>query len=495
MLVINLRNSIKKSITYRIFVITSILLVVTSLSIYLILYFLMPNYYFIYKKNSLERGLNNLANKIRNISIDEGVYYLDEFATNNNVSMVVVDSNGYIVYFPSEITKFFYGKPHKEFLTPFSYNVPDREESFNGNKGKRNLSRYTSWKEVTFLNDSQVYTVYVTAHLQPIDEASKVLVMFMPYIGMIILIVSVTGALIYSKIISQPLIRINNVAKEMAKLNFEKKCIVTGEDEIGELSKSLNELSSNLQKTMTELKDANEKLMSDIEKERELEKKRREFLATISHELKTPITIIKGQLEGMIANIGVYKQRDKYLNRSHQVLMDMENMVKEILEISKIEADGFKPNFKEVNVSNLINNLVNSISVLAEEKNIDMIMNISDNLFVYVDEKLIKKAIANIISNAINHTSRGEKIFLNLVENKEHIIFEVENTGVHIDEKELSEIFKPFYRLEKSRNRSTGGSGLGLYIVKMILDAHNIRYKMSNTELGVMFQITFTNNK
>ncbi|WP_242847852.1 sensor histidine kinase [Fervidicella metallireducens] len=439
----------------------------------------------------MERGLNNLSDKLKNISVDEGVYYLDEFATNNNVSMVVVDSNGYIVYFPSEITKFFYGKPHKEFSTPFSYNIPDREESVNGSKGKKNLSRYTCWKEITFAEDPQVYTVLVTARLQPIDEASKVLVMFMPYIGMIVLIVSVTGALIYSKIIAQPLIRITNVAKEMAKLNFDKKCIVTGEDEIGELSKSLNELSYNLQKTMTELKDANEKLVNDIEKERELEKKRREFLATISHELKTPITIIKGQLEGMIANIGVYKQRDKYLNRSHQVLMDMENMVKEILEISKIESDGFKPNLKEVNISNLINSLVNSVSVLAEEKNIDMIMNISDNLFVYVDEMLIKKAIANIINNAINHTNRGEKVYLNLVEKEEHIIFEVENTGVHIEEKELSEIFKPFYRLEKSRSRSTGGSGLGLYIVKMILDAHNIRYKMNNTELGVMFQTSF----
>ncbi|WP_322459274.1 HAMP domain-containing protein, partial [Clostridium perfringens] len=130
----------------------------------------------------------------------------------------------------------------------------------------------------------------VIVPLQPIDEASKVIFNLLPLIGLVVLIISVVGAFIYSKIITKPLLKINNTAKHLAALDFEKSCEVNSDDEIGEIALSLNELASNLQYTMNELKNTNLKLLDDIEREREIERKRREFTATISHELKTPIT-------------------------------------------------------------------------------------------------------------------------------------------------------------------------------------------------------------
>ncbi len=348
---------------------------------------------------------------------------------------------------------------------------------------------YTSYRKIKFYNSEEKYNLYLTAPLQPVSEASKVLFLLIPYIGLVVILISVIGGLIYSKVISKPLISMNKVAKEMAKLDFTKKCTVKGEDEIGELSQSLNDLSNNLRISMEELQRANEQLLDDIAKEREIEKKRREFIATISHELKTPITILKGQIEGMLSNIGIYKDRDKYLKRNLEVLNDMEYMVKETLEISKLESQGFKPRKEQISLSKIVEECIYNISFIAKRKNIFIDKNINEDLFVHGDSKLLKKVVNNIITNAINHSPESEKVYANLHEEKDEIVLKVENTGIYIEENELKEIFKPFYRIEKSRNRKSGGSGLGLYIVKMILDAHNGKYSISNNEKGVEFKL------
>lgn len=240
---------------------------------------------------------------------------------------------------------------------------------------------------------------------------------------------------------------------------------------------------------MEELQRANEQLLDDIAKEREIEKKRREFIATISHELKTPITILKGQIEGMLSNIGIYKDRDKYLKRNLEVLNDMEHMVKETLEISKLESQGFKPRKEQVSLSKIVEECIYNTSFIAKRKNIFIDKNIKENLFVCGDSKLLKKVVNNIITNAINHSPENEKVYASLHEERDEIVLKVENTGIYIEENELKEIFKPFYRIEKSRNRKSGGSGLGLYIVRMILDAHNGEYSISNSERGVEFKL------
>lgn len=439
---------------------------------------LLPNYYHKYKKMTIENQLDSIVDNVPKLDINNIEEYLGQISFNNNANIVVTDEYGNVIYFTNVLQKGLVTIPKKEDLSHFK------------NIEKTNTrSVYTSYRKIKFYNSEEKYNLYLTAPLQPVSEASKVLFLLIPYIGLVVILISVIGGLIYSKVISKPLISMNKVAKEMAKLDFTKKCTVKGEDEIGELSQSLNDLSNNLRISMEELQRANEQLLDDIAKEREIEKKRREFIATISHELKTPITILKGQIEGMLSNIGIYKDRDKYLKRNLEVLNDMEYMVKETLEISKLESQGFKPRKEQVSLSKIVEECIYNISFIAKRKNIFIDKNINEDLFVHGDSKLLKKVVNNIINNAINHSPESEKVYANLHEEKDEIVLKVENTGIYIEENELKEIFKPFYRIEKSRNRKSGGSGLGLYIVKMILDAHNGKYSISNNEKGVEFKL------
>ncbi|HBJ2608251.1 histidine kinase [Clostridium botulinum] len=473
-----MRNKLKKSIVYKLFLVTTLLLVISSICTYSIIYMLLPNYYHKYKKMTIENQLDSIVDNVPKLDINNIEEYLGQISFNNNANIVVTDEYGNVIYFTNVLQKGLVTIPKKEDLSHFK------------NIEKTNTrSVYTSYRKIKFYNSEEKYNLYLTAPFQPVSEASKVLFLLIPYIGLVVILISVIGGLIYSKVISKPLISMNKVAKEMAKLDFTKKCTVKGEDEIGELSQSLNDLSNNLRISMEELQRANEQLLDDIAKEREIEKKRREFIATISHELKTPITILKGQIEGMLSNIGIYKDRDKYLKRNLEVLNDMEYMVKETLEISKLESQGFKPRKEQVSLSKIVEECIYNISFIAKRKNIFIDKNINEDLFVHGDSKLLKKVVSNIITNAINHSPESEKVYANLHEEKDEIVLKVENTGIYIEENELKEIFKPFYRIEKSRNRKSGGSGLGLYIVKMILDAHNGKYSISNNEKGVEFKL------
>ncbi|KEI81244.1 HAMP domain-containing histidine kinase [Clostridium botulinum] len=473
-----MKNKLKKSIVYKLFLVTTLLLVISSICTYSIIYMLLPNYYHKYKKMTIENQLDSIVDNVPKLDINNIEEYLGQISFNNNANIVVTDEYGNVIYFTNVLQKGLVTIPKKEDLSHFK------------NIEKTNTrSVYTSYRKIKFYNSEEKYNLYLTAPLQPVSEASKVLFLLIPYIGLVVILISVIGGLIYSKVISKPLISMNKVAKEMAKLDFTKKCTVKGEDEIGELSQSLNDLSNNLRISMKELQRANEQLLDDIAKEREIEKKRREFIATISHELKTPITILKGQIEGMLSNIGIYKDRDKYLKRNLEVLNDMEYMVKETLEISKLESQGFKPRKEQVSLSKIVEECIYNISFIAKRKNIFIDKNINEDLFVHGDSKLLKKVVNNIITNAINHSPESEKVYANLHEEKDEIVLKMENTGIYIEENELKEIFKPFYRIEKSRNRKSGGSGLGLYIVKMILDAHNGKYSISNNEKGVEFKL------
>lgn len=191
----------------------------------------------------------------------------------------------------------------------------------------------------------------------------------------------------------------------MANLDFSEKIEVRSTDELGELSNSLNDMSINLQQAMFDLKKANQQLKNDIEKEREIETKRREFFAIVAHELKTPLTVMKGYLEGMIYNIGPYQNRDQYLKKNHQIIESMEQLVREILSMSKLEQHTFKLKVEEVNLSKLIDTITKDLEFFASQKSIQIIKEIDSDLSVYTDRVLLKKhvKILSIMRLCIHH--------------------------------------------------------------------------------------------
>ncbi|WP_157259602.1 sensor histidine kinase [Paenibacillus sp. OSY-SE] len=344
---------------------------------------------------------------------------------------------------------------------------------------------------ISFVGDSERYSLIVAASLQPVDEAATVILTFLPYMLIVILLLSFVGAYVYSRLIARPLIGLNVLAKKMAKLDFSADYSFQSDDEIGELATSLNELSRNLQCSMEELHQANSQLTDDIKKKQEQEIQRREFVAMISHELKTPITAVSGQLEAMIHNIGPYRNRDKYLLQSHKITKDMEKLVHEILDISSLESQEFKPQLRSVNVTLLLTNIVENYHYFCETKHIKLASDMDSNVMLQADERLLSKAVSNVVGNAVNYTRKGEEVRVHLFETEDSVQLDVLNTGARIEEDELPHLFKPFYRLEKSRSRTTGGSGLGLYIVQKVLETHHAKYRLANEPSGVMFTMSF----
>lgn len=413
------------NIKYKLFSITTALLIALAIIIYFILNSLLPVYYKKYKIEELENSISILTENSKYKDTEFLKEEISYIAKKNNFSVLIRDQNGRIIYGNSDFilknyTKFILGNRPKEYIEQYQTTVYLQTNDYYG-----------------------FYRVDIVMPLQPIDEASDVIRKIMPYIMMIAILIGAIGAYIYSNVITKPLIKI-------------------------------------------------------IEKEREAESRRKDFVATISHELKTPITIISGQLEGMIYNIGKYKDRDVYLKKSYESTQELKDLVNEMMEISKCEILEKDLYFKKVNLSKLLYRLVNRQTFLIEEKNMKTELNIEDDIFIKCDEERMIKAINNIINNAIKYSPNNENLIINLYTKnnryaKKNIVkkiyLEIENTGTKIEDKYLKEIFKPFFRIEKSRSRKTGGSGLGLYLVNQILNNHGFVYKLSNKENSVVFTI------
>ncbi|MEH7449892.1 sensor histidine kinase, partial [Bacillus toyonensis] len=454
-----------KRITYKLFMTTSLILLAFAALIYVTLYFFLPKFYEKYKTDQLQTGIEEIIDKSKDLTLQNATPLVDEYAQKNNAMIYLQDNEGRVIYYPF-LKSTIQGStiqgstvqgstPPKGFVTT----VP-----IKGLAQSRNS--YEATKPIQFQDVNLTLVVFAT--FQPIDEASQVLVRFLPYISIIVLVIGLGSAYLYSRFITKPLIYINEGAQKMANLDFSEKIEVRSMDELGELSNSLNDMSINLKQAIFDLQKANLQLKSDIEKEREIETKRREFFAIVAHELKTPLTVMKGYSEGMIYNIGPYQNRDQYLKKNYQIIESLEQLVREILSMSKLEQHTFKLQLEEVDLSKSIDRITKNLEFFASQKSIQIKKEVDSDIIVHTDCILLEKACKNIIHNAIMYSPYNEKVYIQLTKNSKHnnIQMRVINTGVKIKEEDIQHIFKPFYRIEKSRNRNTGGSGLGLYIVK-----------------------------
>ena len=229
----------------------------------------------------------------------------------------------------------------------------------------------------------------------------------------------------------------------------------------------------------------NRQIQKQLEDLKNAESARKEFTANVSHELKTPITIIKGQVESMIMGIGRYKDTHEVLPETLKEIENMEQLVKEILSISKLEMNAIN-HMEFISLTDILKRVCEHLAPLATEKNIHVNNNISADIILMGNEPLLEKAVHNIINNAIRHSPNRAEMKIDLSPQSLCVI----NSGVNIPKEDLDKLFTPFYRVEKSHNRLTGGSGLGLYLVKIILEQHNLSFKIENINDSVCFEIT-----
>lgn len=344
---------------------------------------------------------------------------------------------------------------------------------------------------VIFVDDDSPYTILMTRNLAKRTQTEEALGKALPGLCIVIFVVSIITALFYSLYMTAPIKRISRISKQMADMDFSGLCTVKRTDEIGVLANSLNELSGKLSTALTELQEANQKLQTDIEKERQLERQRLEFFSAASHELKTPITIIKGQLQGMLCQVGRYKDRETYLAQSLEVTNTLEQMVQEFLTVSRLDTPGYGCKKSYFDFKKLLKTRLDVYEDLIIQKDLLLESSLSLDTLLFGDEVLLQKVVNNLLSNAIAYSPDGSEIFVKLWSEAEGIYFTIENTNVHIPEEALPKLFEAFYRVDQSRNRQTGGSGLGLYIVKTILDLHDAEIRVKNTFRGVCVSVHF----
>jgi len=326
---------------------------------------------------------------------------------------------------------------------------------------------------------------FATTSLQPVNEAMLVLKDYYVYALIIVFLVIILLSFYYSKMIVKPLIKINRVTKKMANFDFSEKLPVSADDEIAGLSSSINTLSVNLKDRIDRLNVANTKLQQDIERERQLEKTRKEFISGVSHELKTPLSVIRSFAEGI--KDGVSKDTTYYTDVILEETENMNRLIVEMLELAKLESGTYKLEMNTFSIGELVHQVYTKLLFSMEEKHLQVEIDANPSIHVEANRNRIEQVVVNLLSNAIRYTPDGKEIRIRIIENEEKVKVEIENTGNPIPNESLEKIWDRFYRLDASRSRHTGGTGLGLSIVKNILELHHAEYGVYNTNDSVVF--------
>lgn len=337
------------------------------------------------------------------------------------------------------------------------------------------------------MKNGDVYTLAIIVDLYAVHQVTDVLWSIFPYFIFMAFILSIFCSAFYARHITRPIVALSKTSKQMAKLDFSGKCDDAREDELGNLAKNLNYLSASLSAAMNELTSVNEQLRTDIEKEQELERQRIDFFAAASHEMKTPLTILKGHLNGMINNIKGYENHIDYMKRSLNVVDKMEALVKELLYISRSENNRELAVYETVNLAEIFRVQIADVTDLFLGKNQSLNVELPDCVLCEAIRPQMERAIQNIIVNAIRYSPDGAQVKVMVSVSHETVHCEVENTGIHIPDEILPHLFEAFYRADRSHNSGTGGTGLGLYIVKTVMENHQAKYGIKNTGQGVMF--------
>lgn len=324
--------------------------------------------------------------------------------------------------------------------------------------------------------------------IESIKESVNISNRFYLFIGIVIAIVGACFISIYSKKITKPITELTEISRRMANLDFEAKYSSGGENEIGILGHNFNTMSKTLEKTIAELKTVNNELQKDIEKKEEIDEMRKEFLSNVSHELKTPIALIQGYAEGLQDCINDdAESREFYCEVIIDEAAKMNNMVKKLLSLNQLEFGNDVVNIQRFDLTELINGVIQSSTLLAEQKGATISFDQKQPLYVWGDEFKLEEVVTNYISNAINHVDGEKQIEVTVLHQDEKIRVSVFNTGQPIPDDSLDKVWIKFYKVDKARTREYGGSGIGLSIVKAIMDSHHQKYGVYNRKEGVVF--------
>ena len=486
-----IRNALK-SVRVKLFLMVSLIIILIILFLILLNNFVFEQFYLYSKTKDLKNVyslINNYYNNPSNIDIDSE---LNKLAVKNNFDILIKDDENINVF-----------TSNKDFLSTFG-EMNEMTNSLNEGKLLEQNDEYIirrtrdnktniSYILLSAKLDNE-YLLYIRIPVSSIEESVKISNNFLYLIAGFTILISAVVVSFVSKKFTEPILELNTIAKNMANLDFSHKYRITdADDEINNLGKSINLMSDKLERTIKQLRRTNIELEKDIEEKSKIDEMRKSFISDVSHELKTPIALIQGYSEGLLENVNTDDESRKFYA---EVILDetnkMDKLVKQLLELMKLEYGKREFSDTKFNIVELEKEVIRKSKVMLEEKGVEVELDSSDEINVIADDFYIEQVITNYLTNAIKHVEEvnGEKKIViensvNIEKNKVRI--KVFNTGMNIKEEDLTRIWNRFYKVDESRNRADGGTGIGLSFVKAIMSNYKNNYGVINKDDGVEF--------
>lgn len=328
----------------------------------------------------------------------------------------------------------------------------------------------------------------IRSPLEGIRDSVKIANTFLAYVGVIATLISIGFIFLLTNKVTKPIRQLTEISEEMIQLNFESRYTGENNNEIDILGENMNRLSSALENMISELKTANNELQNDIEKKEKIDEMRKEFLSNVSHELKTPIALIQGYAEGLKEGISQDQEsRDYYCDVIMDEASKMNEMVKKLLDLNQLEFGNDVVTMERFDITELMRTFIQSADILIRQNGVTVMLQEHAPIYVWADEFKIEEVVRNYFSNAMNHVNGKKTIDIHYTLFEGKVRVSVFNTGEPIPEESIDRVWEKFYKVDKARTREYGGSGVGLSIVKAIMESMNQKYGVKNYENGVEF--------
>lgn len=486
-----IKNALK-SVRVKLFLMLSLVILLIILFLILVNNFVFGQFYLFSKTRDLKdvyTVINDYYNNPTNIDIDSE---LEKLAVNNNFDILIKDDENINVFTSNKDFLSTFGEMNAMTNAINAGELLEENDEFIIRKLRDNKTGISYILLSAKLDNG--YLLYIRIPVSSIEESVKISNNFLYLIAGFTILISAVIVNFVSRKFTEPILELNTIAKNMANLDFSHKYRITdADDEINNLGKSINQMSDKLESTIKQLRRTNIELERDIEEKSKIDEMRKSFISDVSHELKTPIALIQGYSEGLLENVNTDDENRKFYA---EVILDetnkMDKLVKQLLELMKLEYGKREFSDKEFNVVELEKEVIRKSKVMLEEKQVEVELKSPEEINVFADDFYIEQVITNYLTNAIKHVEEVDGKKSIVIENvvnveKNKVRIKVFNTGINIKEEDLTRIWNRFYKVDESRNRQDGGTGIGLSFVRAIMNNYGNQYGVMNKENGVEF--------
>lgn len=491
----------KRSIRFQLIAATIVAVIVFSAAVFAANNWLLPKYYERNKINDLiglydelsemeKDGMLSEIEQTRSFSDTEIQERLREMTERNNLEFIVLGSENNAVLASSRETEML----RQELLNYlFGQNVSGdvrrRTDSYEIRraqvKGPNDNTReqLEMWGEI-----GHDYTFIIRTPVESFQAAAAISNRFMVRVSLLVLLAAVLVAWWYGTRVTRPITELADLSKRMASLDFTAHYEGKDMNEIGVLGENFNRMADELEKNLTELKNTNYKMQKDIERRERQEQIHKEFVGNIAHELKTPIAVIQGYAEGLKEGVATDKEsQDYYCDVIVDETTRMNQIIQNMMLLDQLELGEEQPAFERFNLTEVVKGLLSSMDILIRQKEAEITFLSEEEIYVWADEFMVEQVLSNYINNALNHLEGEKKIEIKIEPRGEVAHISVFNSGKPIPEESKERIWDKFYKVDAARTRAYGGHGIGLSIVKAIMESFRQQYGVENYENGVEF--------